>query len=37
MSRHSNRMVHLDNVGELVNQSHCLGGPVPEWFNLYRL
>ena len=37
MSRHSKRIVHLDNVGELVNQSHRLGGPVPERLNLHRL
>jgi hypothetical protein len=30
-------MVRLDNVSALVNQSHCLGGPVPERSNLHRL
>jgi hypothetical protein len=31
------RMIRPDNVSALVNQSHRLGRPVPERFNLHRL
>jgi hypothetical protein len=30
-------MIRLDNVSTLVNQSYCLGRPVPERPNLHRL
>jgi hypothetical protein len=32
-----NRMVRLDNVSALVNESYRLGGPVLERSNLHRL
>jgi hypothetical protein len=28
---------HLDNVSALVDQSHCLGGPVPERSGLHTM